>query len=77
MNDLELSMEQTRSEISKWMAELFDKDVHVDDVKKHVSKLTEKIVAEKLKGTKITTSVFKTLCKAVEDDSNNRRKANS
>jgi hypothetical protein len=77
MNEPELSTEQTRPEISKWMAALFDKDVYVDDVKKHVVRLTEKIVAEKLKGVKITASVFKTLCKAVEDEFDNRRKASS
>lgn len=77
MNEAELSSEQIRSDISKWMADLFDKNVFVNDVKKHVSKLTEKIVSERLKGVKITSSIFKTLCKAVENEFNDRRKANS
>jgi hypothetical protein len=68
MNELELKDEQLRAEISMWMSHLFDNDVRTDDVKAHVTSLTKKIVSTQLKNTKVTLSVFKDLCKAVEDD---------
>jgi len=70
MAELELDNEQMRPEIRKWMGKLFDDNVHVDNVKAHVVKLTEKVVAAQLKGIKVTQSVFNELCKEVENDFN-------
>ena len=67
MNELELDTEQIRTEISKWMSQLFDKNVATESVKAHVTALTNKIVSTQLNGVKITISTFKDLCKVVEN----------
>lgn len=62
----ELNNKQIRAEISKWMGELFDKDVLVDNVKKHVAVASNKVVETKLKGTAVTKDVLRGLFKDTE-----------
>jgi hypothetical protein len=46
--------------------------VRTENVKAHVVRLTEKVVASQLKGIKVTLSVFDDLCKAVENEFNGK-----
>ena len=57
-----------RSKISEWMASLFDRNVLVEDVKKHVSVLTQRVVAAQLKFIKLTEQTFKNICKDIENE---------
>lgn len=49
-----LSRQDIQVEISKWMARLFEKDIHVSNVKLHVEKLTDKILTTELQQQCIT-----------------------
>ena len=68
MNELELNNEQIRLEISQWMSELFNKNIHTDNVKIYVNKLVLSIVSTKLKNVKITFMILKKLCETVENE---------
>jgi len=67
MNE-QLDNKQIRTEISKWMGELFDKDVLVNDVKRHVAAATKKVVEAQLKGIVITREILRNLFKETESD---------
>jgi len=64
-----LSDVDMRSEISKWMGELFDKDMTPDKVKEYVEKLVAKIASAKLKNQPVTLTLFKLLCRSIENES--------
>lgn len=61
-----LSRQDIRTEISKWMASLFEKDIHVNNVKLHVEKLTEKILTTELQQQCITKEKLMSLFGDVE-----------
>jgi dTDP-4-amino-4,6-dideoxygalactose transaminase len=62
----ELTTEEIRAEISKWMGRLFDKDKLPEDVRSHVEDLTKKIVASQLSGQAVTIDRLQQLFQNVE-----------
>lgn len=66
----QLKQQEIRDQISIWMSRLFDKDVHVENVKLHVEKVTQEIVKTQLKNETITIDKLQQLFKIVENEFN-------
>jgi len=63
---MKLTTEEIRSEISKWMARLFDKDKLPADVRLHVEDITKKILISHLGGHELTLERLQQLFQNVE-----------
>jgi len=63
---MKLETKEIRTEISKWMSRLFDKDKVPEEVRSHVEELTKKIVSTQLSGQEVTIDKLQQLFQAVE-----------
>ncbi|MDO8641093.1 MAG: hypothetical protein Q7R33_06075 [Nitrosarchaeum sp.] len=64
----DLSESEMQAEIGNWMSRLFDKDIYVDDVKRYVETLAQRVAATKMRRQFITKDQLTILFKQVENE---------